>query len=230
MIPVSRFESWTAVPRRVRKTRLGIAALYLRSRRAGWAATMLALIVFVAWVGTRWMLSLPESGVETGALVPFVVMGALAAACVIGAGAGSPFCEVERTGARPLPPLRLAHLGGLLLLTALVLAAVLLAFDLDGARPKEPLIMLLRNLAGFAGLALLAARVSGAGLSWLVPLAFAGAAYFAGRLPDGSYASWAWHMQPGDDGLSRIVSLALFVAGLAVAVLFGARETPGEVE
>ena len=205
------------------------AALYLRSRRAGGAVATLLLVAFLSWAGTQYSLS-QHNRVDGGALIPFLVLGALAAACVVGAGAGSPFGEAERTVSRPLSPIRLGHLGGLLLIAALTLGAVLLTIDLHGARPGAPTFMLMRNLVGFGGLALLFARVAGARLSWVLPLVLGIAPVFGGLRPDGTFPAWAWQMQPGNDNLSWAISLALFLAGLALICLLGTRDTTNGVD
>lgn len=207
-----------------------LTGLYLRSRRVGGAVVTLVLVALLAWAGTQYSLSQPSNRVEGGALIPFLVLGALAAACVVGAGAGSPFGEAERTVSRPLSPIRLGHLSGLLLFSIVVLAAALLTFDLHGARPADPTLMLLRNLAGFGGLALLTARFFGARLSWVLPLAFGIAPVFAGMRPDGSFANWAWQMKPGDDLVSWAISLALLAVGLGLVCFQGTREPADEAE
>ncbi len=207
-----------------------LTGLYLRSRRTGGAVLTLVLVTLLAWAGTQYSLSQPSNHVEGGALIPFLVLGALAAACVVGAGSGSPFGEAELTVSRPLSPIRLCHLGGLIVFSIVVLAAALLTFDLHGTRPAAPTLMLLRNLAGFGGLALLIARFFGARLSWVLPLAFGIAPVFGTLSPDGTFPIWAWQMQPGDNWIAWAISLALFAAGLALICLFGARETSDGVD
>jgi hypothetical protein len=103
-------------------------------------------------------------------------------------------------------------------------------FELGNAYPAYPLPMLLRNLVGFAGLVLLAARIVGARLSWVPPLAFDFFAWLTARKPDDTYEPWAWPLQPGTDALSWIVALILLASGFGVVCLTGTREPPGEVE
>ncbi len=203
-----------------------LVGLYLRSRLAGWSSATLAAIALCAWASTAWLLSLPHSDVENGALVPMLTLATLAAACAVGVGAHSPFGDIERTVARPLPPLRLLHLGGLLAWAALVLAVALLAFDLEGARPAQPLLVLLRNLAGLSGLALLSARLIGARLAWIPPLAFLTFSTVAVRQVEDP-TLWDWPFRDGADGAPGVAALALLVAGLWLVCSHGARAPSG---
>ncbi len=207
-----------------------LTGLFLRSRLAGYAALCMPVIALFAWAMTLWLLSKGTVSVQSGGLVPVLVYGTLAAACVIGVSANSPFGEIERTTARPLMPLRLGHMAGLLLCVAPALAACLIVFDLRNATPTHPFLVLVRNVAGLTGFALLTARLFGAWVSWASPLAFVAVVSLAARRPDGTFPAWAWQMQPGDDGLSWAISLALFLAGLALICLLGARDTSDGVD
>ena len=224
------FGRWTARRRRPRGFTARLAVLYLRSRLAGWALLLLSLLALSSWATTAWLIRRPEFDVTDGALIPILAFATLAAACVGVATARSPFGDAELTAAYPLSPVRLGHLIGLLLFSTSTLTAALLCFDLEGAWLAHPVLALLRNLAGFAGLALLAALVVGARLSWVVPLTFDTIAYVTARLPDDTYASWAWHMQSGRDELSWAISLTLLAVGLLLVIFFGTREQTGEAE
>ena len=205
-----------------------LAALFLRSRRAGWALAVLAAVAVACWALTWFLVSGTSYGVARGGLTLLLVFGALAAACVLGAGAGSPFGEAEKTAARPLAPLRLGHLGGLLLWAALVLAAVLLLFDLDGARPRYPLLVLARDVAALGGTALLAACLAGARLSWIPPLVFSVAyltAMGSGSDALSSFASRSYH---GLHGPSWIGAILLLFAGMCLVCLYGTPEAADE--
>ncbi len=203
-----------------------LAGLYLRSRRAGWSSVTVAALALCAWASTAWLLSLPYSDVEDGSLTPMLTLATLAAACVVGVGARSPFGDAERTVARPLPPLRLLHLGGLVAWATLLLAAALLAFDLEGARPAQPLLVLLRNLGGLIGLALLSARLIGARVAWIPPLAFLTFSTVAVRQVEGP-TLWDWPFRDGADGAPGVAALALLVVGLWLVCSHGARAPSG---
>lgn len=224
------FEAWTAQGHEppVSKTRLVV--LYVRSRRVGWAVLTLALLAVGSWVGSAWLFAQPEFGIGNGSLRPLLIFATFAAASVIGTSAGSPFGETERTAARPLPPLRFGHLAALLLIAGSLLVSVLISFDLENVRSSHPVLALVRNLGGLVGLTLLTARLIGARLSWTVPLTFVMISYLTARLPDDTFAAWAWHMQPGRDDLSWIIAVALGALGLSVVSRYGARDTAGDAE
>jgi hypothetical protein len=203
-----------------------VTRLFLRSRRAGWTALYLAAIaVFTAALrfalrrGDEDYLASSDGSPVTLALV-FVP---LAAALVIGVGAHGPFGEVERTGSRPLPPLRLGHLVGLLLWAAAALALLALTWE-GGAQT------FLRNLAGLTGIALIAAPLTGARLSWVLPFSYGILAYWTGTVASGEPRLWAWPMRPEDDGWAMAIAIMLLAAGLTIAALFGAREGVGDAK
>jgi hypothetical protein len=163
--------------------------------------------------------------VARGGLTLTLVFGALAAACVVGASSGSPFGDTERTVSRPLAALRCGHLGSLLVWSALVLSAALLAFDLDDARPVYPLLMLVRDIFGLGGIALITARLVGDHLPWLPPLAFS-IAYLTVMGSGGHVlAAFANRSYQGPHGPAWVVALLLFAAGMCAIGVYGARES-----
>lgn len=187
-----------------------LTMLYLRSRLAGYTAAVLVAIAAVTWVWAWWS----GSAAAAQTLLPLAMP--LAAAGAIGASTGSPFGEGEVTGSRPLGPLRFWHLMGLLAVAMVVLALAATRWSVsDGAWT------LLRNLAGFTGLALLTARVLGSGLSWVVPLGYAVLSLLAPQPV--SAAAWAWPMQAAADQGAAAFALALLLAGVSIIVLSGAR-------
>jgi len=193
-----------------------LAYLYLCSRQAGRTVAVLAAVAVAAWLWLRW-----DSASEiTVTIVPIVVP--LAAAMMVGASAGAPFGEGEATGGRPLWPLRGGHLLGLVAIAAAALALAVLRWGVpDGAWT------LVRNLAGFTGLALLTARVLGAGLSWVVPLGYAILSFLAPR-PGERSSPWAWPALAATDHMAALIALALLLAGLALVALSGARDAQSE--
>jgi len=184
-----------------------LAYLYLCTRRTGPALVLLAVVAVMTWVWRRVGAGDPLSS----ALL--VTIPSLAAACVIGATTSSPLADLEATASRALPPLRLGHLGGLLGLAALGLAAV--GGALDGA--------LVRDLAGFAGLALLTARLAGSAASWSIPFAYGTLAVLVGPGP-----LWAWPVQAATSREATVIAAALLVLGLRAIARSGARDRTGD--
>jgi hypothetical protein len=181
-----------------------LITLYLRSRQAGRAVAVLAAIALTTWLWALW------TGAETitSALLPLAMP--LAAAAVIGTGAGSPFGESETTASHPLAPPRAGHPAGLLGLAALVLALAALHWSVaDGGW------LLVRNLAGFTGLSLLTARALGSGLSWTVPLAYAVLSLVARQ--SAQLPAWAWPARGATDRGAALIAAALLIAGLVLA-------------
>lgn len=186
-----------------------LATLYLRSRLAGYgAATVLAVALF-AW-GTSLGVPYPPSGIAQTKQLVVLVLSPLACACVVGAGAHSPFGETERTVAYPLHGIRTVHLVGLISWAGLLLVLGASAHDANSVSWE-----CIRNLAGLSGLALLTARILGGYLSWTVPVFYATAAPFVLRGPDDEKWAWlAWVYRPGSDNLSWIIASSLLAAGL----------------
>jgi hypothetical protein len=203
-----------------------VARLFLRSRRAGWTALYIAAIAvltaalhFALRQGDQDYLATPE-GSPTALVLVFVP---LAAALLIGVGSYGPFGEVERTASRPLPPLRLGHLAGLLVLAAVGLALLALTWE-GGAQ------VFLRNMAGLTGLALIAVPLTGARLSWVLPFSYGILAYWVGSAASGEPRLWVWPMRPEDDGAAIAIALALLAAGLLVSTVIGSRDGSVEAE
>ena len=209
-----------------------LAYLFLQSRRTGWAAVYLACVVAAVAVLRR-ILAETSSQVSGDPLTNegsgdpvllLLVFLPLALAMVIGVGTHGPFGEIERTVSRPLPPLRLGHVAGLLAIGAAALFLIALTWQGDAER------VFLRNLAGFAGLALLPVPLIGARLSWVLPFAFGMLAFWVGSNTRDGVTRWAWPMWPANDGLAMGIALGLLALGLVVAVLFGARDSKDEAE
>ena len=196
-----------------------LASLYLRSRLTGGATAAVAAVAALAWL----FLDLSEDRSLTTLLLTVMPVGA---AVVVGASARSPFGEAERTASFSLPALRLGHLGGLLAWAGLALAAANTAAPGDAAAWT-----LVRNGAGYAGLALLGSRLLGAGVAWVPPVAYGVAVFvvWVGLLEPKPERWWLWPVQDGADGSAWATALVLLGGGLAVAAQWGPREESGEV-
>ena len=147
----------------------------------------------------------------------------LAPAAIIGVALRSPFGEAERAAGSSLPALRGCHLVGLLLVAGLALAVANRAAtgpDFDW--------LLVRNAAGYCGLALLGGRLSGAALSWLTPFLYG---LFATVAPGGFLpreSRWLWPIQPPDVYAAAIIACVLLGIGLLVGVVYGTRPVADE--
>jgi hypothetical protein len=129
-------------------------------------------------------------------------------AAVLGASTVTPFAEVEQTTSRPLPGVRLLHLGSLMLYAVLALFAA----GFLSPSPDLPLI-LARNGLGYTGLALLSTRFSGASKSWIAPLLYGGSAFLSG-----SERAWAWPTHPAGDEVALVIAVALALVGLGATM------------
>jgi hypothetical protein len=193
----------------VRYPRLMI--LFLRSRMA--VPALLILTVIAAAAG----LALDASNYNDLTLL-LRMTAPLTAAAVVGVSVHSPFGEAERTVSQPLAPLRFAHL-------TLLLAYSVAGFALASVVPDDGSFgMLLRNWAGFVGLALIGAWMLGTAASWLIPMAYGGGVYFAYLTRPTSDAWWRWPLQPASDDSALAIALALLATGLTIIVMTGARD------
>lgn len=213
--------------------------LFLRSRQA-WQAPVgfvLAAVLATAFVrryDDQWL-----------AQATALTLAPLLAACLIGAGAGSPFGEPERTAALPLPALRVSHLTGLVLLAAACLLAangLFVWFEAPVEAPERWLATsaaevswtLVRNVLAFAGLALIGSRLLGAGLAWVAPLGVGLLSLVVLMLAmpvDGEplvRPLWAVPVQPAGHGGALMAAGALLIVGLVAVALSGANDARGD--
>lgn len=196
--------------------------LYLRSRLAGWAIVGFVVIALAGWL---WV---ARHGHQPRSVLLALVTVPLAAACVIGVGTYSPFADLEQTVSRSLTLPRLLHLAGLLGTAALILGSAAIAWP-----PGDGVVIVLRNLIGFAGLAFIGARLLGGLLSWPLAVAFGMVAFvspFVIRAGEAEPPRWAWPLWSGEDKSSMITAIALLVVGGGLVVLSGARQASGEAE
>ena len=187
-----------------------LVRLYAASRRV--LTCLLVLIACAAALRTalHW---LPRSGMFAQQIPLTIEAGA---AAVIGVTAGSPFGDPERATGRWLPYLRLAAAVALAGAAFGALAAGSAAQHLDGGT-----LGLLRDLAGFTGIAFLAGTVLGGALAWIGPIG-----YLAVTMPalTGDWTTpWIWAARPPHDHGAAICAGLVFAAGLAVVTVRGAR-------
>jgi hypothetical protein len=194
---------------------LRLVRLHAASRQVLTCLLVLAACAVALRTALHW---LPHTGMLSRQIPLTIEAGA---AAMIGVTTRSPFGEPERATGRWLPWLRLA------LPVALAGAAVgVLAAGSASAHLAYGSVGLLRDVAGFTGIALLAAAVLGGALSWIGPVA-----YLAVTLPalTGHWATpWVWPARPPHDRGAAICAALVFAAGVAVITVRGARDSVRE--
>jgi hypothetical protein len=189
---------------------LRLVRLHAASRRVLTCLLVLAVCAVALRTALHW---LPRGGVFAEQIPLTIEAGA---AAMIGVTAGSPFGDPERATGRWLPYLRLA--------TALVLtgaAAGALAAGSASEHLAGGALGLLRDLAGATGLALLTGAALGGALAWIGPIG-----YLAVTLPAlaGHWTTpWLWPARPPHDHGAGICAGLVFVAGVAMVTVRGAR-------
>jgi hypothetical protein len=189
-----------------------LVRLHLASRRVPGALAALALCALVLRAALIWHWSL---GNGNGAQQLPVLIEA-GAASIIAVTAQSPFGDPERATGRWLPYLRLGTAVGLTAAAFAVLVAGAAAEHLPGGT-----LDILRNLAGMTGIGLLLAAVIGGALAWTGPMAYMIVAQFA--LIGDWTSPWVWPARPPHDVGAALCAGLVFVAGIVVATVRGAR-------
>jgi hypothetical protein len=160
-----------------------------------------------------------------GALQLPLVFETVAATAIV-VSTASPFGEPERVAGRWLPVLRLATALALTALAAGALAAAGAGAPLAGGA-----LDVLRNVAGITGLGLLCAALLGGGLAWTGPVAYlmVGAyALYTQWHPPALSTPWIWPARSPHDVGAALCAGLVFLAGLAIATVRGARDPAGE--
>jgi hypothetical protein len=135
-------------------------------------------------------------------------------AALLGFGLSGPDDRLEQTGARRWTTWRAAHLAAI----ALVTAAVVLVST------TAPTALVLRDAAGSAGLAALAARLLGARLAWAPPVAMGAAVVVLPVLPEPYViALLTWPAQPPGNVSAAVAAVVLATLGGGLYVLRGSR-------
>jgi hypothetical protein len=191
-----------------------LTRLYLDSRQT---RTTLLLIAVTAGVLRASQPLTKNPGVFAQLTLLLLTLGT---AAVIAAATRNPFGEAEHTASIPLPALRLAHLAAMTAAATAVTAAAGLTGSY-GISATE----ILRNLAGFTGIALLTAAIAGAHLAWTVPLAYV--MYCGAELDAQTPSPWSWPILPVSNHTATFTALCLLTAGITTATITGARERHG---
>ncbi len=197
-------------------SRSRLLGLYLRSRR-----TVPALVALLGVAAATWaLLNLIDNRTLTKLLLIIVP---LAPAAIVGAALYSPFGETERTTSRPFPTLRLAQLTLLL-----VIAGGTAAIANLPALGEDFRWLLVRNGAGYVGLALLGARLGGATRAWIVPFLYG---LFVVAAPGDALSRtsrWLWPLQPPAEQAALSIAVLVLLVGLIIGILAGPRAMSDE--
>ncbi|MDQ3540245.1 MAG: hypothetical protein M3440_06110, partial [Chloroflexota bacterium] len=159
-------------------------------------------------------------------------------ASMIGMSVWSPFGEPERTGARSLPQIWVAHLA-VVVLPALVLSALAVSAWRQLSPDADLVDVVVRNIIWLTGVSLLCGRVIDARLTWIGPLmwlAFSLIGTMLLSLEGGKGFTlwdppwWAWMARSDASGSAWAIALALGLAGAILICQFGPRDASGEEE
>jgi hypothetical protein len=191
-----------------------LVTLYLGSRQTRTALALLA--------GSAAVLRASQPVTKDAGVFPdlTLMLLTLAGAAVIAAATRNPFGEAEHTASSPLSALRLIHL---LIVTGAATAAVATAGWTASYAASAP--VLVRNLAGFTGIALLTAVFLGAHLAWTVPLGYV--MYCGAELDAQTCRLWTWPTLPAGNHAASALAVGLLAAGIAAGTIIGSRDRPG---
>lgn len=189
---------------------LRLAWLHLRSRRVPAGIAVLALCGALLRAALHWHWASNSDPQQ----FPMIVEAG--AAAVIAVTTHGPFGETERATGRRLPAVRLlaaVAMCGLAIL-ALQLGAV-------GESLNDGILVLARNVTGFAGLGLACSLVTGGLLAWVLPLGYMFFCQYA--LDDAWSAPWTWPARPPADRGGWIAALTVLAVALLAYTLRGPR-------
>lgn len=197
--------------------------LYAKSRHLLRAAVWLVVLGAATLAWGSYQLRVPHVSSGEGLPIPVLLVVPLGSALVIGASAGSAMQDLEGSAALDLRVWRLGHAIGLS-----VLGAALLVPGTVRGTGGYGVAAAIRNLTGYAGLALVGVCLLGAGLSWVLPVAYALTAMVLAVNSPSVAASWAWPVRPATEALSWGWAVVLAVAGAVAYARFGARQPAAE--
>jgi hypothetical protein len=192
-----------------------LAWLYLVSRRIPAGLGLLAALGVLLWAALHWHWNV-AGGPAAQQMIPLSVE--TGGAVVVAVTTYGPFGDVERAAGRWLPHLRLA---AAVLLTAAAVSA--LAAGATGGQLPGGTVALVRNVAGLAGIGLLSAAALGGAFGWTGPLAYLLITEVV--LTGTSATPWIWAARPPHDLGGALCAYGVFVAGLAVVTVLGARDS-----
>jgi hypothetical protein len=143
------------------------------------------------------------------------------AAAVIAVTTHGPFGEVERATGRWLSAMRL-----LAAVAICGLAILALQLGVIGESLNEGILVLARNVIGFAGLGLASSLVTGGLLAWVLPLGYMAFCQYA--LDETWSAPWTWPARPPADRGGWIAAVTVLAVALLAYTLRGPRTRPSD--
>jgi hypothetical protein len=190
------------------------AARYIRVHHwRGLAIAAAALVVDTA-LSAHTNLSAPAATVSGFITVPLDLQVPLIIVCLVASSLEGPMADLEQTGARTLRRCQLWYLAG-----ATCAAGVLVGGTAALMAPLGTAVVLIRAVAIWTGMALLAGRTLRWNLAWVLPLAsFLPLNYFAADNA-GRYYWWYWPRQPAGQLPCALIAIGSLAIG-ACAVAF----------
>lgn len=193
-----------------------LLGLYLRSRR-----TLPALVALLGVAAATWaLLDLVDDRTLTKLILIILPLGP---AAIVGAALYSPFGEAELTASRPFSGLRFRQLALLL-----VVAGGAAAIANLPALGEDFRWLLLRNGAGYVGLALLGARLGGATRAWILPFLYGLFVIVSPGNALSRTSRWLWPIQPPAEQSALLIALLVLLGGLLVGIIAGPRAVSDE--
>lgn len=189
-----------------------LTRLHLASRSTRLAAGYLVTLSILMSLG----LLLGDNDTVSSMLLTIAPVGV---AAVVGVSLRSPFGEVERIASASLATLRLEQVSLLLGLAGISMsvgASIVATSQIAGT--------IVRNGAGYVGLALLGAWLLGAAVSWLPALAYGGGVLIADSAGLWTGHWWMWPAEPPSSGSALAIALLTLAAGVATSSIKGERE------
>jgi hypothetical protein len=192
-----------------------LAWLHLRTRQVPAGIVALAACGAVLRAALHWHWT---SGSDPQQF-PIIVEAGTAA--VIAVTTHGPFGEVERATGRWLPSLRLLGAVGMC-----GLAILALQLGVTGASLNDGILVLARNVIGFAGLGLACSLVTGGLLAWVLPVGYMAFCQYA--LTEAWSAPWTWPARPPADRGGWIAAMTVLAVALLAYTRCGPRTRPSD--
>jgi hypothetical protein len=181
--------------------------LYARSRQLPAAAAALVVATVGIWLlaGDNWNVLL-------------VMLTLTAGIAVVAIGLSGQDADLDRAAALPWPIRRFAHLA----LIGLTAGGLVLGVQQLGATTVD-MSIIVRDAAGLAGSAGLAATVAGGQFGWTLPLTWCAISPFVPPTDSTATRITAWLLQPPDTPVATWTAAVLATAGVLAYTTRGGR-------